>query len=84
MKISEKDWDTVSISPDILCDCGSICSIGPLYTAWQLFGLEYVVKLFENTDELKVLEDWSYPPSEWEEFRRQVNERKMVIKFVKE
>ena len=56
-------------NPETLCDCGL------LYTLQQLHQLESVVEIFENTDMHEVL-DCSYPSPGWEEFVRQVNEKK--------
>ena len=75
MKIWEKDWDSLRFNPKT-CDCG------PLYSIWRVYQLEIVVEMFKNTDTHKVL-DCSYPPSYWEEFVRQVNEKKRSLNLWK-
>ena len=58
-----KDWYDSRFNSETLCDCG------PLYTLQQVYDVNNVVKMFENTDTNKVL-DCRYPPSCWGEFMR--------------
>ena len=68
MKIWKKDWNSLRFNPGTSCDCG------PLYTSRRVYQLESVVKTYKDTDTRKIV-DCSYPPSNWDEFVKNVEEK---------